>query len=310
MYRTSLRSAARPLLRSVRSQQPCSRRFASTKSPADRPRSWKSSALRWGAAGAALYYYNTSNVFAEESAPRTVAAPPSFDESELPTVDSVLEEKRKQIQKEIEENTSSVTPEPIAPQTTQEAPEAQGAGALEEEAGQEGAFNPETGEINWDCPCLGGMAHGPCGEEFKTAFSCFVFSTEEPKGMDCIEKFSGMQECFRQYPEIYGAELADDEEADTEGAAAASPEASTAAQPKAPADATEDQQQLRSDVPASAHVEESEKKLESAHTTGVDVADSQAPPPWEDATDANKDSKAEETPAEANKEDAEGNKKQ
>jgi intermembrane space import and assembly protein 40 len=61
--------------------------------------------------------------------------------------------------------------------------------ALEEEAGQQGAFNPETGEINWDCPCLGGMAHGPCGEEFKTAFSCFVYSDQEPKGMDCIEKF-------------------------------------------------------------------------------------------------------------------------
>jgi intermembrane space import and assembly protein 40 len=60
---------------------------------------------------------------------------------------------------------------------------------LEDQAGQEGAFNPETGEINWDCPCLGGMAHGPCGEEFKAAFSCFVYSTEEPKGMDCIEKF-------------------------------------------------------------------------------------------------------------------------
>lgn len=60
---------------------------------------------------------------------------------------------------------------------------------LEEEAGQQGAFNPETGEINWDCPCLGGMAHGPCGEEFKAAFSCFVYSDEEPKGMDCIDKF-------------------------------------------------------------------------------------------------------------------------
>jgi hypothetical protein len=60
---------------------------------------------------------------------------------------------------------------------------------LEEEAGQQGAFNPETGEINWDCPCLGGMATGPCGEEFKAAFSCFVFSEEEPKGMDCIDKF-------------------------------------------------------------------------------------------------------------------------
>lgn len=60
---------------------------------------------------------------------------------------------------------------------------------LEEEADQQGAFNPETGEINWDCPCLGGMADGPCGEEFKTAFSCFVYSNEEPKGMECIDKF-------------------------------------------------------------------------------------------------------------------------
>lgn len=60
---------------------------------------------------------------------------------------------------------------------------------LEAEADQQGAFNPETGEINWDCPCLGGMAHGPCGEEFKAAFSCFVFSQEDPKGMDCIDNF-------------------------------------------------------------------------------------------------------------------------
>lgn len=70
--------------------------------------------------------------------------------------------------------------------------EAEGEGGLdglEEEADQQGAFNPETGEINWDCPCLGGMAHGPCGEEFKAAFSCFVYSTEEPKGVECIEKF-------------------------------------------------------------------------------------------------------------------------
>jgi intermembrane space import and assembly protein 40 len=64
-----------------------------------------------------------------------------------------------------------------------------GAEQLEVEAGQQGAFNEETGEINWDCPCLGGMADGPCGENFKEAFSCFVFSKEEPKGVDCIEKF-------------------------------------------------------------------------------------------------------------------------
>jgi mitochondrial intermembrane space import and assembly protein 40 len=87
---------------------------------------------------------------------------------------------------------------------------------LEEEASSEGAFNPATGEINWDCPCLGGMAHGPCGEEFRAAFSCFVFSEEEPKGMNCIDKFQGMQECFRAHPDVYAAELEgdDDEELD------------------------------------------------------------------------------------------------
>jgi mitochondrial intermembrane space import and assembly protein 40 len=81
---------------------------------------------------------------------------------------------------------------------------------LEDEADQQGAFNPETGEINWDCPCLGGMAHGPCGPQFREAFSCFVYSTEEPKGMDCIEKFQGMQDCFKEHPDVYKGELEDE----------------------------------------------------------------------------------------------------
>lgn len=71
-------------------------------------------------------------------------------------------------------------------------------------SGAGGAFNPETGEINWDCPCLGGMAHGPCGPEFREAFSCFVYSEDEPKGINCVEKFKGMQDCFRRHPEVYG----------------------------------------------------------------------------------------------------------
>lgn len=66
------------------------------------------------------------------------------------------------------------------------------------------AYNPETGEINWDCPCLGGMADGPCGEDFKLAFACFVYSEQEPKGVDCVDKFRNMQDCFRKHPEIYG----------------------------------------------------------------------------------------------------------
>lgn len=87
---------------------------------------------------------------------------------------------------------------------------------LENEAAGEGAFNPETGEINFDCPCLGGMAHGPCGPQFREAFSCFVYSTEEPKGMDCIEKFQSMRDCFQEHPDVYKDELADDEEIDRE----------------------------------------------------------------------------------------------
>ena len=88
-------------------------------------------------------------------------------------------------------------------------------GEPEGEGKQEAAFNPDTGEINWDCPCLGGMAHGPCGEEFKEAFSCFVFSETEPKGIDCIKKFENMRSCFKRYPEHYKDELYDDGEEET-----------------------------------------------------------------------------------------------
>lgn len=39
-----------------------------------------------------------------------------------------------------------------------------------------------------------------------------MFSKEEPKGVDCIEHFKTMQDCFREHPDIYGAELIDDED--------------------------------------------------------------------------------------------------
>ena len=73
----------------------------------------------------------------------------------------------------------------------------------EEASAAGGAYDPNTGEINWDCPCLGGMAHGPCGEQFKAAFSCFVFSEAEPKGINCVDAFRTMQDCFREHPDVY-----------------------------------------------------------------------------------------------------------
>ncbi|KAF8263494.1 hypothetical protein EI94DRAFT_1596836 [Lactarius quietus] len=86
----------------------------------------------------------------------------------------------------------------------------------EEEASSQGAFDPVTGKINWDCPCLGGMAYGPCGMQFREAFSCFVFSEEDPKGIDCVEKFKAMQDCFRENPDVYGDEIMNDDEEDEE----------------------------------------------------------------------------------------------
>lgn len=69
-----------------------------------------------------------------------------------------------------------------------------------------------NGEINWNCPCLGGMATGPCGVEFREAFSCFHYSEAEPKGSDCYEKFKIMQECMEKYPTLYNKDIGDDDE--------------------------------------------------------------------------------------------------
>lgn len=144
--------------------------------------------------------------------------PQEQDESSLPTIESVAAAKKRRAelssaresgsesesestqqqstiaQRVAETESPASTPAAASATDAKAAPAASQSldsspGELEEEADQESAFNPETGEINWDCPCLGGMAHGPCGEEFRSAFSCFVYSTEEPKGMDCIDNF-------------------------------------------------------------------------------------------------------------------------
>ncbi|KAG9545928.1 hypothetical protein KCU79_g16220, partial [Aureobasidium melanogenum] len=230
-----------------------SRRFLSTAPPHEKSRSWKNSAVRWTLAGALVYYYNTSNVFAEEQSYIRHAPPETQIESEtLPTLDAVTAKRhalQAQVKADAEADANKVAAAATdVAHTVREAttnapvPEPEDgalAGSpqdLEEEAGQQGAFNEETGEINWDCPCLGGMAYGPCGEQFREAFSCFVFSKEEPKGMDCIEKFKNMQNCFREHPDVYGAELEDDVEAEAreqDDAAAAAGQSSQPTQPEA-----------------------------------------------------------------------------
>lgn len=125
-------------------------------------------------------------------------------DSSLPTLDSITPKIRE------EKAAVKSQPKADAPAPEVAAPEAAATddahveinpqvGIESEEPPESAAFNPETGEINWDCPCLGGMAHGPCGEEFRAAFSCFVYSNEEPKGIECIEKFKYVI----RYTEVY-----------------------------------------------------------------------------------------------------------
>lgn len=214
MFKTAARAAPRRIL-SSRTQLVSSstRRLLSTAPPAQKSRGWKSAAARWGLAAAGVYYYNTSNVFAEEpegnatvhyqqpeklmpdsaAIQRLDESIQHIQESRQPTIDAIVEEKRQREAQAVAEEQKrqrlaekSATMEGQGGLVQEGEEEMEG---LEEEADQQGAFNPETGEINWDCPCLGGMAHGPCGEEFKAAFSCFVHSNEEPKGVECIEKF-------------------------------------------------------------------------------------------------------------------------
>jgi intermembrane space import and assembly protein 40 len=156
-------------------------------------------------AGGAVYFYCTSPYFEPRSdrygrrtelssplgansitafRPEPLIPPPVVEDA--PTLESLAAERKARKAKE-EEQLAALAAKPQSEDGSPADP-AKAEGELEEKS-QAGAFNPETGEINWDCPCLGGMADGPCGENFKAAFSCFVFSQEEPKGMDCIDKF-------------------------------------------------------------------------------------------------------------------------
>ncbi|KAJ5785764.1 uncharacterized protein N7503_010976 [Penicillium pulvis] len=228
MFRPAVRALARAP--AVAARSPANTRLIST-GPAPKSRSWKNTVVRLGLAGGAIYYYNTSSVFSEE---------PSF---------SILAHLQKEDAPASSETLNSITPkireERAAAQALEGGVNPQ---QLEEEAGQQAAFNPETGEINWDCPCLGGMAHGPCGEDFKAAFSCFVYSEEEPKGMDCIDKFKAMQDCFRQHPDVYGAELEDDEVEG--GAPAQAPPAGEQEAPSTPEEKPTQFQEVTSEVKA------------------------------------------------------------
>jgi intermembrane space import and assembly protein 40 len=104
------------------------------------------------------------------------------------------------------------------------------------------------------------MAHGPCGPQFREAFSCFVYSEDEPKGIDCVERFKAMQDCFREHPDVYGEEIMRDDDDDGEVEAL-----------DGPADAS-----VKGDDDTGTQTEETEPPTTS---TTLKMARADAPPP-------------------------------
>lgn len=316
MFRPAFRiaSSANPLTRAL-PRAAAARRFVSTAPPHQKSRSWKSSAARWALAGGLVYYYNTATVFAEEPVCKSngdsftekrptnrctaIHAPPetSRENEQYDTIASISERRKAQSRSQnrplpSETQSQTVNAAPDGEPTAAGSPE-----ALEEEAEQQGAFNEETGEINWDCPCLGGMAYGPCGEQFRAAFSCFVFSKEEPKGVDCIENFKAMQNCFREHPDVYGGELDDD--GSDEGAAVEQEEGrpvSVASDP-APHAARTEPEPARTGATLASGADSAQKDQEHERVkaatdsirgqSAVDESDEVVPKAWHDTRSAN-----------------------
>lgn len=141
-----------------------------------------------------------------EAAPDAVAKPPAAAAAEAPAAEAPKDE----VLFLTEEEEQAMDIQEERAQTP-----------LREDVGE--AVGPD-GKIDWDCPCLAGMTEGPCAPQFKEAFSCFVYSTEEPKGQDCIQFFEKMHECLVAHPEHYGT-VEDAEEQDAgEQEAAGEPE--------------------------------------------------------------------------------------
>lgn len=68
------------------------------------------------------------------------------------------------------------------------------------------------GNINWNSPRLGGMPFGPCGNQFKEAFSCLFNYKSKPKVEVCSNAFEVMHECMSKHSILYNTQQKFDNE--------------------------------------------------------------------------------------------------
>ncbi|KAG8500472.1 hypothetical protein CXB51_002740 [Gossypium anomalum] len=63
-----------------------------------------------------------------------------------------------------------------------------------------------------DCPCVAELRNGACGTQFTEAFLCFLKSTTEEKGSDCVHPFVALQTCIKGNPDAFPKNIIEDKE--------------------------------------------------------------------------------------------------
>ncbi|KAL9230078.1 hypothetical protein vseg_005470 [Gypsophila vaccaria] len=63
-----------------------------------------------------------------------------------------------------------------------------------------------------ECPCIADLRKGPCGNQFSEAFLCFLKSTTEEKGSDCVTPFIALQNCVKANPNAFPKDVDEEDE--------------------------------------------------------------------------------------------------
>ncbi|KAK7822515.1 mitochondrial intermembrane space import and assembly protein 40 homolog isoform X2 [Quercus suber] len=63
-----------------------------------------------------------------------------------------------------------------------------------------------------ECPCIADLRNGQCGFQFSEAFLCFLKSTTEEKGSDCVHPFVALQKCIKAYPDAFSKDILEEDE--------------------------------------------------------------------------------------------------
>ncbi|XP_058754466.1 mitochondrial intermembrane space import and assembly protein 40 homolog [Vicia villosa] len=58
-----------------------------------------------------------------------------------------------------------------------------------------------------ECPCIADLRSGACGGQFSKAFLCFLKSTSEEKGSDCVSPFVALQSCIKANPDAFSKDI-------------------------------------------------------------------------------------------------------